>query len=181
MAADLVGWAIQGKLILRTGIPPVSCGATPLGGMVIVPPDDIMRMFRRDISAPPTIHIRRIRTKPECDEWHYITEPREGIEVHRYDIIITADDAERFETDHDINRRSLTAPSAAKWDWEAWHVSLIKRVYEQGLPTSQNEWIRESVDWFASRSTSGEAPDESTLRRKIAPVWQALRQDERRV
>ena len=37
------------------------------------------------------------------------------------------------------------------------------------------ELIAEVQDWFAQNSPNGEIPEESTTRKKVAPIWRALR------
>jgi hypothetical protein len=44
------------------------------------------------------------------------------------------------------------------------------------MPATQAELITEVQDWFAQNSPSGEIPEESTTRKKIAPIWRALRE-----
>jgi hypothetical protein len=49
----------------------------------------------------------------------------------------------------------------------------MRRIFVQGLPSTQAELVREMLDWFQNRSDK-QAPDESTVRRKIAMVWREL-------
>jgi hypothetical protein len=55
---------------------------------------------------------------------------------------------------------------------------LFRRVNEQGVPATQAELIAEVQDWFAQNSPTGEIPEESTTRKKVAPIWRALRERE---
>ena len=50
-------------------------------------------------------------------------------------------------------------------------------------PTDASETLRQSAeliaevqDWFTQNSANGEIPEESTTRKKIAPIWRALRE-----
>ena len=45
--------------------------------------------------------------------------------------------------------------------------------YAHGLPSTQNELVREMLDWFQTRPEQN-TPDESTVRRKVALVWREL-------
>ena len=45
-----------------------------------------------------------------------------------------------------------------------------------GLPATQGEWVAEVQDWFAKTSPGREIPDESTIRRRLTPIWRALRE-----
>lgn len=176
MPFDIVGWAALGKINLTLGIPPARCGSEMVAGFVTLPAQDIVRMFRRDGSGPEVMTIRRLRVPAQTEGWLYVTEPEAGIEVHREDIIIIADEASRFEAEY-VATKSATAPTtnSGRYDWDAFMISVVKRVYEHGLPPSQNEWIRESLDWFSQRDPHGAAPDERTIRRRLQPIWQALR------
>ena len=53
---------------------------------------------------------------------------------------------------------------------------LFCRFNDRGLPATQVELIAEVQDWFAQNSPTGEIPEESTTRKKIAPIWRALRE-----
>ncbi|WBU59621.1 hypothetical protein [Paracoccus albus] len=50
------------------------------------------------------------------------------------------------------------------------------RLHEDGLPATQGEWVAEVQDWFAKTSPGREIPDESTIRRRLTPIWRALRE-----
>ena len=56
--------------------------------------------------------------------------------------------------------------------------AIFRRVNEQGVPATQAELIAEVQDWFAQNSPNGEIPEESTTRKKVAPIWRALRERE---
>ena len=49
------------------------------------------------------------------------------------------------------------------------------RIHENGLPGSMTELVGEMQDWFVRHSADGEAPDESTIRKRISPIWHRLR------
>ena len=53
---------------------------------------------------------------------------------------------------------------------------LFCRFKDRGIPGTQVELIAEVQDWFAQNSPTGEIPEESTTRKKIAPIWRALRE-----
>ena len=62
------------------------------------------------------------------------------------------------------------------YDWDAMYVAVIKRIHEHGLPDTQAEFVGEFQEWFARRDEKGEAPDERTIRRRLNPIWRALRE-----
>ncbi|WP_445803076.1 hypothetical protein [Yoonia sp.] len=63
---------------------------------------------------------------------------------------------------------------AARWD--GMYIFLIRRVHEHGVPETQAEWVGEVQEWFVKKSESGEVPDERTIRRRLTPIWKALRE-----
>jgi len=112
-------------------------------------------------------------------EWQYITEPADGVLVKLSDLMLLAAEVGKFEDERDVMRRSSPAAGAApRYDWEGANIMLFRRINDHGLPASQGELITEVQDWFAQNSPSGEIPEESTTRKKIAPIWRALREQE---
>ena len=95
------------------------------------------------------------------------------------DLMLLAEEVQKFEDDRDLLRRpSGSAGSAPRYDWEGMTIMLFRRVNEQGVPATQAELIAEVQDWFALNSPTGEIPEESTTRKKVAPIWRALRERE---
>lgn len=123
------------------------------------------------------------------NEWHWITEPAAGIAIGAPDVLNHAHRGPRFEQAHGLGgsasapdsrtdrrsaRRRPAGPGAPpKYDWDKFFVAITRRVYDQRLPSSQNELVREMLDWFQSRHDQ-HTPDESTVRRKVALVWREL-------
>lgn len=56
--------------------------------------------------------------------------------------------------------------------------ALIVRIHDRGLPATQAELVAEMQDWFADRSDGKKMPDERSIRRKVTPIWRALRREE---
>jgi hypothetical protein len=50
---------------------------------------------------------------------------------------------------------------------------MTRRIYADGLPSTQSELVREMLEWFQTRQDE-HTPDESTVRRKVALVWREL-------
>jgi hypothetical protein len=146
-----------------------------VGGIVGIEAADILPMFRRCGTGPSQITMRRIRDLAG-NVWHFITEPGEGVSVAGADLLITAAEALRFEEEHDLLKRPHAGVGPAlKYDWEGMYVQVAKRIHDQGLPDSQQLFVAEIVAWFVDRSKSGDVPDESTIRRRLSPIWRALR------
>lgn len=173
--ADIAGWASIGRLEIVTGIMPVRCDTETVAGLVAVAAADILPMFRRCGSGPERCQVRRIR-EPGAREWKYLSEPAEGIMVAMPDLVIMATEVQRFEEECDLLRRPHggIGPSP-KYDWDAFYLAVIIRLYERGVPPTQAEFVGEFQDWFSRRSESGDIPDESTIRRRLNPIWRALR------
>ncbi|MBK0327276.1 hypothetical protein I5535_08205 [Rhodobacteraceae bacterium F11138] len=86
-------------------------------------------------------------------------------------------EAQRFEEEHDIFKRQGSTGPSFKYEWEEMLMHVVLRVYQHGVPESQKEFVSELQEWFIRRSKDGEAPDERSIRRRISPIWQALRED----
>lgn len=173
--ADIAGWACDGKLEILTGISAVTCGADRISGKVIISPMDILPMFRRCGTGPTVVKLMRI--KPAGSEgWVYVTEPNDGVDVSISDLQIAGHEVLRFEEEHDLLRRvGGGTGSASTYDWEGMYVTVIQRVHEKGVPANQSELVAELQDWFAEVAQNGQVPDESTIRRRVRPIWRKLR------
>lgn len=173
---DIGGWAATGKLDIVTAIEPIQQGADVLTGLVVIPAADILSMFRRDANSPVYRKVQRVR--PVGDEdWLWLSDPANYIDVELADLMIMAEDVHQFEADHDLLRRSGGAAGApSRYDWEGLYASLIRRVHVDGVPSTQGELISEAQDWFAEKSPSGDIPDERTMRRRLGPIWKSLQE-----
>lgn len=174
--ADIAGWAHQGQLEIITGIGPVQCGPDTVAGMVTISVADILPMFRRSGSGPREMSVRRIR-RPEETEWLLITEPAEGITIAKEDLLITADEVTRFETEHRIFG-SAYAGGKEKYDWDSFWRAVVIRVHAKGVPETLKEFVDELEGWFMTRSPTGECPSDSVIRKRLSPLWRALRQED---
>lgn len=175
--ADIAGWADAGMFRIITGITPVTCDAEIVAGKVALAPMDLLPLFRRCGSGPTQWLIRRVQPAGH-DDWLYITDPAGGMPVAITDMLIAGDEVHRFEETHitfgkDSGRAGLSEDG--DYDWAAMHIEIIRRVFEEGLPISQGEWIRELQDWFATRSEDATFPDERSIRRRLKPILHALK------
>jgi hypothetical protein len=176
--ADIAGWAAAGRVEIVTGIPPVRAGDRMVGGLIVIPAADLLRLFRRCGTGPSEGLVRRVREQGST-EWLLVTDPPEGIVVATADLLIMGDEVDRFEEECGLKpKRQVVmpaAPSPSKHDWDAFYRALIRRINERGLPQYQQELVAEMRDWFEANSPTGDGPDESTIRKKIAPIWKELR------
>ena len=175
MPPDIAGWALNGLIELSAPVPPTECGDQVISGLVGVNAACVMPMFRRDGTELTSCRVRRLKPR-DSGRWEVVTRPCEGVEVHRADLAITTVELQRFEADFELVKRphAGTGP-VERYDWEAMLVQVAVRIYENGLPETQKVLVNELQEWFIRRSETGEAPDESRIRRKIAPLWRALR------
>lgn len=174
---DLAEWAAMGHFHFVTSIPVAFRGATPIAGLVAVNACDLGPMFRRDWSGPKQMQVFRVKSMEEAGaEFQFVTDPPEGITVARADLMVTAADVAKFEEEHDLVQKPSVKPVSSRYDWDAMYVHVVKRLYDLGMPETQAEFLGEIQEWFARRDAHGEAPDESTIRRRINPIWRALRE-----
>lgn len=176
--ADIAGWADAGRFRIMTGIAVVQCGSETVAGKVVLSPMELLPLFRRCGTGPTEGVMRRIQPI-DREDWLLITDPVRGVSVAIADMLILAEEVHAFEDENDMVRRIASGPGAATpYDWEGMNVALILRIHDDGLPATQAELIAEMQDWFANRSNGDRIPDGRTIRRRITPVWKALRREE---
>ncbi|MCB1567767.1 MAG: hypothetical protein KDE03_16420 [Rhodobacteraceae bacterium] len=176
--ADVAGWAAAGKFHIMTGIGLVRCGEEIVAGRVVISPMDLMPLFRRCGTGPTEGVVRRIMTG-ERGQWQIITDPVGGVTVAVADMMVMADEVHAFEEENDMVRRVAAGPGASTpYDWEGMTVALVQRIHDRGLPSTQAELIAEMQDWFAEQSDGKKMPDSRSIRRRITPIWRALRREE---
>jgi len=175
--ADIAGWADAGHFSIITGVTPIRSGAEIVAGKVALAPMDILPLFRRCGTGPSEGRIRRVQLYGH-EEWLIITEPAGGIMVAIVDMMISTGEVQRFEDAYNVFDRGSDGAGLSEegdYDWAAMNIEITRRVFEEGLPASQNEMIRELQDWFAARSEDGTFPDERSIRRRLKPILDALR------
>lgn len=170
--ADIAEWAMSDQLEITIAIPPTCFGAEILSDLVVIAPSDILAMFRRCGTGPRKGVIRRVRL-PGGREWKYIPPSEAGLRVTRDDLLIQAGTLARFEEKHGVFRRVNSNPSKGH-DWEGFYGALILRIFQNGLPEKQGDLVGEMLDWFIANSTDGDAPDESTVRKRVSPILRML-------
>ena len=173
--SDIAGWASVDRFDIAVGIGPTQCGDQVLAGFVAVSVPDILPLFGHGETAPGNRRLKRIRALGETD-WQLITKPVKGIFVTLADLTITAEDVRQFEEECDLLRRPAAhIGSTSNYNWDGMYIFLILRVHDQGVPPTQAEWVGEVQEWFVRQSQTGKVPDESTIRRRITPIWKSLR------
>ena len=173
-ASDIVGWASENRLQILASIPIVTTSQRICSGLVIVQAHDILGSFKRNALLPESVIIHRFR-ETETAEWLTITDPRSGVVLQSADLLLTREAMEAFEDEHELLRRIETrGGSAPRWDWEGMFCYLVRRVHDEGMPSTQVELAKECEDWFASNSANAAAPDLRTIQRKLAPLFQSI-------
>lgn len=75
-------------------------------------------------------------------------------------------------------RRVVVGPGApTRHSWERFYVEMCCRIFHDGLPDTQTELVEVMQDWIMDDPNWGEAPDPSTIRKKVKVVWQRLKPD----
>jgi hypothetical protein len=172
---QIIDWSIADEIDLVAGFGQVRFGDELAVGMLSVLGTEVRPLFRPFGVAARKVHVKQIRL-PKTVAWLTITGPVKGVRLTAADIMITADEIERFEQAHEINRTRSAGPGApGKYDWDGFHIALMKRIHNHGLPATQTALIVEMQEWFIANSTHGSAPDESTIRQRIKVIWHALK------
>lgn len=93
------------------------------------------------------------------------------------DMMILGHEVHKFEVINDLFGRVAAGPGigGGEYDWAGMSFEITRRVFEEGLPKSQGEWIRELQDWFSMQSEDGTFPDEKSIRLRLAPILKALK------
>lgn len=173
-ASQIVDWAIVDEIDLVATFAPVTIGEEEIGGLMSVSGSEIRPLFRSVGKPAKKVCVRLVRPE-RSEEWCIITEPAKGVKLTAGDIMITASEIERFEAAHGISRRANVGPGApSRYNWDGFYIALMKRLFTEGLPPRQKDLIDEMQEWFIQTSDNGDAPDESTIRRRIRAVWQEL-------
>ena len=172
---QIVDWAISGEIELVAAFGQVKFGDEIASGLLSVPGTEVRPLFRPFGEAAKKVYVKQAR-RAKGTAWMTITEPARGVRFTAADILITADEIERFEQAHEINRSRNAGPGArGKYDWDGFHIALMKRIHDHGLPATQVALIVEMQDWFIANSAHGSAPDESTIRQRIKVIWYTLK------
>ena len=177
-AADVAGWAVEGHLQVLAGIPPVSCGDEVVAGLVEVPIAELMPMFRRYGPSDEQCRLKRVKL-PGTKAWLKVTEPADGLPIRSTDLLLAAGPLQLFEEERDLLRRPANNIGAnVRYDWEGMYAWLFWYAHQNGVPETQSALIALVQDWFVQNSRTGEVPDESTIRKRLAPLWRKLRGEE---
>ncbi|MBW6496028.1 MAG: hypothetical protein K0B16_16015 [Burkholderiaceae bacterium] len=175
--ADVAGWAAAGHLQVLAGIPLVTCGEETIAGLVEVPIAELMPMFRRYGPSEETARLKRVLPLGS-KSWLQVTDPPDGLPIRSSDLLLAAGPVQQFEEERDLLRRPASNIGATpRYEWDAMYAWLTCHIFEKGPPATKTALIAQVQDWFVQNSPSGEAPDESTIRKRLTALWHKLRGD----
>lgn len=173
--ADIAEWAIAGHLELVIVIPPTQFEGEVLSDVVVIAPGDILTMFPRWGTTTREGTIYRARALGGTG-WLHVQPPEAGVTVCEDNLMLRAETVARFEEEHGVFRRAAVAPTRGH-DWDGFYAAVIQRVFRNGLPERQADLVGEMQDWFIASNPQGDAPDESTIRKRISPIWRLLQRE----
>ena len=91
-----------------------------------------------------------------ADQLH-ISTPEEGVMVSIGDVMILGHVVQRFEDAHNLFDRIAAGAGLGEdgdYDWAGMHVEITRRVFKEGLPVLQTDWIRAFQDWLEAQRGS---------------------------
>lgn len=109
--------------------------------------------------------------------WRYVALGDPAPVITRADILITTTEIRRFEEAHGLSKKVAVQSPNLKYDWDEFYQAMIVHIHERGLPATQADLVGDMQNWFIGRSKDGDAPEESTIRKRIMPIWRALREE----
>ena len=156
----------------------VKCGDESIAGWVEVQIAELRPRYRR--YGPSDEHWRLKRVKPPGSKtWLKGTDPPEGLPIRSSDLLLAAGPLQQFEEERDLLRRPASNAGAnPRYVWDAMYAWLTKYIFDKGVPDSQTAMIALVLEWFVLNSRSGEVPDESTIRKRLAGLWRKLKGEE---
>ena len=121
--------------------------------------------------------VRRLRAD-EAGAFIEIEEPAGGLEVGLADLVIARTERERFEAAHGLNGMAAARPAVSRaagpgrlprHDWDGFWIAVCTYIHDNGWPETQAALVRNLMDELDGYSN--DAPDESTVRKKVSRLW----------
>lgn len=147
----------------------------PLGyrrvtGAIALMRDDALDVLRRDGASiqmfkAPDGEFMEVSDNGN-DDYHFVT---------RETLVITREEIDRFEAAQGVTIGDDGVPTRGappRFDWDGFWVEVCRSIHEDGLPGTQTQLVERMSAWFAQ---TGTAPDDSTIRKKLRPLWRKLR------
>ena len=99
--------------------------------------------------------------------------------VQKGDLVVSHEEFLRFEKVHpalgalDCGRDTSRRGAPSKYDWDDIWVELCAMIFLEGIPETQAELVQHVAAWLEAQGKR--VPDDSTIKKKIKPLWQRLR------
>jgi hypothetical protein len=173
---QIISWAIADELAIVAAFPTSTIGGEVTGGLHQIAGSDVRPLFRPFGDAERQVRLKRAR-KIGGQQCLLVSEPAEGVVKNAADVLVTLTEVERFEEAHGLGAvrgRGAGPGMPPRYDWDGFYIEVIKRLFRNGLPERQKDLVVEMQEWFIANSPSAEAPDESTIRRRIQAIWHEL-------
>jgi hypothetical protein len=172
---QIIEWAMNGRVELIVALPHAEFEGGEEADYAAIRAGHARPLFRSYGDAERHVFIRRARP-PSCSKMLAIVSPPDGVKIMAADVLVATAEVERFEDENGLVRRVVSGPGAqTRYDWDGFYCEIICRVHDNGLPEKQKDLIDDMVEWFLGRSVNGDAPDPSTIRKKIRGFWGRLR------
>lgn len=115
-------------------------------------------------------NVYRVRPAGET-EW-LIVDSGEPIQIDCRTIKMRQAEFDSFETEY---VRPPTIAQRDKYDWDGIYQFICLRIFEEGITETLIQLIHEVQDWCMRRSDGKDMPDESTLRKRLRPLYKSLK------
>jgi len=146
-------------------------------GIVPLQPSDGWRVLRQGEFAVTTL-------KAPADEFATIDDAAGNNQhvVGKADLVIAHDELARFEKvipELAAEAKQATQPrrgAPSKYDWDDIWVELCAMIFLEGIPETQAELVQHVAAWLEAQGKR--VPDDSTIKKKIKPLWQRLRMEQ---
>lgn len=171
----IIEWAMGRKIELVVALPEAEFEDGQEAEYAAVRASQVRPLFRSYADAERSVLICRA-TPPGADTPLRIVKPPDGARIMAADVMAVLAEVERFEEENELVRRVVVGPGApTRHNWERFYVELCVRIHQHGLPETQKELVQDMEDWIMDDPNWGEAPDPSTIRKKVKVVWQRLK------
>lgn len=119
--------------------------------------------------------------RSEKDTFQEISNSRalDGHAIATHDLVVTRAEVERFEREQVMSSQPIVERrrgAQQRYDWESFYIEAAVVVYAEGVPATQVEFVSRMSDWFSAQGQT--CPDDSTIKKKLKPLWQRLRQED---
>lgn len=129
---------------------------------------------------------------PKGEFIEYMPEDESGaFHIEAASLVVRRTEIDRFEAAQSMHAAAPIVPSneersgskqrgaPTKYDVDAFWRQVCRLIFHDGPPPKQGEMVRQLHGWFEESLGFGNGPDESWIRKKIAPLWPDIQPDSR--